>query len=260
MQPTTSEMRATSAANMAGFWEWPTYKMGRRACRLENPAVSLSDAGTCSSLTRNATLLERPSESTLGDVCSKSIDFFLEDPGATFSINSHWSDIDLEPFSFEPPTQISAVMWRPPGDLTVEMPEGFSIREVVDSQLLEAWEKVFIAGFPIESLLPFHPRSLFDARVLGRPEYRLWLGYEGGEPVCVSTAYVGVGAVGVYNITTIPRARGRGYGTAITAVAARADEDKPSVLQADEDVQALYRRLGYRLVADFAYWRFRQAA
>jgi GNAT superfamily N-acetyltransferase len=84
--------------------------------------------------------------------------------------------------------------------------------------------------------------------------YRLWLGYVAGRPVTCAIANVSDGVVGVHFVATLPEARGRGYGAAVTARAASVAPTLPAVLQASDLGRPVYERLGFRVVCRFDLW------
>jgi GNAT superfamily N-acetyltransferase len=69
-----------------------------------------------------------------------------------------------------------------------------------------------------------------------------------GEIVASASTFAGAGTMGLYNVATVPSARGRGIGTAITLgalAAARRDGHRTVMLGAEPPAAALYRRLGF---------------
>jgi ribosomal protein S18 acetylase RimI-like enzyme len=73
-----------------------------------------------------------------------------------------------------------------------------------------------------------------------------------GEPVAAAALFIGAGVAGIYNVCTVPEARGHGIGTAVTAVAldaAVADGLDLAVLGASDKGYSVYRRLGFRDVS-----------
>jgi GNAT superfamily N-acetyltransferase len=121
--------------------------------------------------------------------------------------------------------------------------------------MLRDFERVFIEAYPVPELQPHHPGALFTAPVLGG-KYHLWLGYVAGRAVTCAISYVSDGIIGVYFVATLPQARGRGYGAAITARAAITAPHLPAVLQASDLGRPVYERLGFTLVDHFALWIF----
>jgi len=102
------------------------------------------------------------------------------------------------------------------------------------------------------------PRELFAAlytpAVLAVPGLSVYLLRIGGRAVSTATAWLGDGAVGIFNVATPPAERGHGYGTLITAHAAwegfAAGADL-AWLQASAMGEPVYRRMGFRQVETY---------
>ncbi|MCL4402243.1 MAG: GNAT family N-acetyltransferase, partial [Acidobacteria bacterium] len=79
-----------------------------------------------------------------------------------------------------------------------------------------------------------------------------YVGYVGGEPVSTAATVTSAGAIGVYNVATIPGHQRSGYGEAIMRHAlqqARAEHDiERTILQSTPQGFPLYLRMGYRTV------------
>lgn len=87
---------------------------------------------------------------------------------------------------------------------------------------------------------------------------RCYIGEVAGEPVATGYGELSPGGgVGIFNIATIHRFRGRGFGSAVTARAladAAADGATWAWLQSTEDGYHVYERLGFRTAADWQRW------
>jgi GNAT superfamily N-acetyltransferase len=83
-------------------------------------------------------------------------------------------------------------------------------------------------------------------------EFASWVAYEDGKPVATAAAVTAAGAIGLYNIGTLPAYQRRGYGEAMTRhafeEARRACGFERSILQSTAQGFRLYQRLGYRTV------------
>ena len=76
-----------------------------------------------------------------------------------------------------------------------------------------------------------------------------WVGYVDDAPAGVGLSYLGAGVVGLYGIGTLPRARRRGVGSALTVAPMLAARDAgyvAAILQSTAEGEALYPRLGFR--------------
>jgi GNAT superfamily N-acetyltransferase len=126
------------------------------------------------------------------------------------------------------------------------------IRRVTDAAGLDAHRRTATAGFGADPALA---QGNVCADLLGRPDCVVYVGYADGEPVVSGLGWRTGRTIGVYSIATIPSARRRGYGTAMTAriVAdgALAGCDA-AALQASEMGSPIYERLGFRTVIRYA--------
>jgi predicted acetyltransferase len=78
-----------------------------------------------------------------------------------------------------------------------------------------------------------------------------------GRAVATSLGFVGGGAVGIYGVGTVPDARGRGYGSAVTLAAMDWGAEKGAdlaILHATELGEPVYRRLGFEAVCTIGQW------
>lgn len=221
--------------------------------RQDDDLAMLADSGT-GSLFGNAVVLRRP----LGldewpAVAERVHGFFAGHPGGDFLIFSAWPTPDLRPLDFglvgHPP-----LMARPPGPLLDEPVAGLDVVEVAGAEGAEAWERTLVHGYPEPGLQPYAPGCFLPERVLAAPGWRHWVGYLDGRPVATSSAYVGPHHVDVEFISTMPEARGRGVGRAVTAVATQAKPDLPAMLISSDLGNGVYRRLGYEPLLRFTLW------
>ena len=94
--------------------------------------------------------------------------------------------------------------------------------------------------------------EVFDGRMAERSEFVPWLAFSDGEPVATAATVVAAGAIGVYNVGTLPAYRGRGIGEAIVRYAiGQAGEHTGiarTVLQSTSFGYELYRKMGYKTV------------
>ncbi len=87
-------------------------------------------------------------------------------------------------------------------------------------------------------------------------DFAAWVGYVDGEPVSTAATVIGGGAVGIYNVATVPNYRRGGYGEAVMRHAlerARLEHGlSRTILQSTPQGYELYRRMGYRTVTSVA--------
>jgi len=134
------------------------------------------------------------------------------------------------------------------------VPAELHLHVVTDAESL-ADHAAAAAGFGFPDALV---RAFLGEELWLVPDTTTYVGYVGGEPV-VSGFGVRTGrTIGVYSIATLPAARRRGYGAAMTeriladGVAAGCDV---AVLQASPMGRPIYEALGFRLVQEYALFR-----
>ncbi|MCI0646188.1 MAG: GNAT family N-acetyltransferase [Chloroflexi bacterium] len=136
-------------------------------------------------------------------------------------------------------------------DETVRTPDGFTIVKAADKATLEAWRDVFCAAYDIP---PFVGQAWVEATLTTGPAsapWQLYVGYWNEKPVACNVLFNGAGVAGVYGVGTIPEARGRGIGAAITLrplLDARDQGYRYGVLFSTEMGYPVYQRLGFQEV------------
>ncbi len=131
----------------------------------------------------------------------------------------------------------------------LQVPGGFTIDEVQDEQSLFDFKRVLIAGYDIPEVMADGWVQAAQRVGIGRTPWRMYLGRLNGEPVATNMILNGAGVAGVYGVATIPSARGRGIGGAITLkplVDARAEGYNYAVLFSSEMAVHAYERIGFR--------------
>jgi GNAT superfamily N-acetyltransferase len=102
-----------------------------------------------------------------------------------------------------------------------------------------------------------HPREIFEflhRLIWPLPGIAWYLGRADGAIVSTALGALTDDAVGIFNVATPPQHRGRGYGAALTARAAREGFDAGAefaYLQSSELGHGVYRRLGFRDVEEY---------
>ena len=149
--------------------------------------------------------------------------------------------------------------WQPPLMLLDPIPEapstpapdGLDVR-AVDAASVDAYVDVIAAGFEMPRDLA--AMALGEALLLESPGFTGFLATLDGEPVATSGLFLTGTTAGVYNVATVPAARGRGIGAAVTwsaALAGRAAGAPRSILQASEAGEPVYTRMGYATPARY---------
>jgi Acetyltransferase (GNAT) domain len=131
---------------------------------------------------------------------------------------------------------------------------GLVIREVKDAAALEAFVTTSAAGFGGGEELY---RILYTEATLAEPGGTLYVGELDGIPVATAVRGTSYGIAGIGGVSTVPAARRRGIGAAITwraALDGLAEGCDASFLEASEMGYGVYARMGYRHVVDFHVW------
>ena len=131
---------------------------------------------------------------------------------------------------------------------------GLRIESIVDPATLRLYNDTMTAGFGGEWAQPgiLEGRALLDA-----PGLTHYIGYLDDAPVATAMRFVSHRIAGVFNVSTVPAARRRGIGAAITwrsALDGRAEGCIASYLQASDMGTPVYRRMGYHTIAEYQIW------
>jgi hypothetical protein len=131
----------------------------------------------------------------------------------------------------------------------VPAPPDLTVTRVRDRQDLATWARIRALD-PEGELESAWVAEMYARIGLGdETPWRHYLGRLGPRPVATATLFLGAGVAGVYFVLTVPEARRRGVGAAVTLAAlreARALGYRIGVLGASDLGYPLYRRLGFR--------------
>jgi GNAT superfamily N-acetyltransferase len=177
-----------------------------------------------------------------------------------------WLEPQLEPAAWSPHLLPRGFVYNDstPGmaiDLAALPPPARSpltIQPVEDPPALAVWTRTFTQGYGIPAAMA--PDFLALIKSLGTAlPFRNYLGLLDDQPVAASTLFVGAGVAGIYNVATLPGARGQGIGSAMTLIPlyeARQLGYRAGVLQSSEMGYSVYQRLGFRKLCqmDHFYW------
>jgi ribosomal protein S18 acetylase RimI-like enzyme len=122
------------------------------------------------------------------------------------------------------------------------------IVQIRDRDSLDAAIAVAAAGFEAPATLM---QPLYQPAVANLSGLAFYLALVDGEPVSTATGWLGDGGVGIFNVATPPKWRGRGFGAAVTAHAVQdgfAAGAALAWLQSSPLGEPVYRRLGFRQV------------
>ena len=166
---------------------------------------------------------------------------------------SAWPTPDLRPDGWNlaghPPLHL-----LPAGRQAPPPPPELRIEPVADATALRAFEEVTVHGYPFPDLQPLTPGALIDERVLADDRLRMWVGWLGERPVGAAAAFVDHGINDVTLVATLPEARRRGIGEALTWRAALGDPALPAMLLSSDPGRPVYERMGFLPLLRFTLW------
>ena len=131
-----------------------------------------------------------------------------------------------------------------------ETPQDFIIQEVKNEASLYDFKRVFVDTYEIPD---WAGQAWVDATLkigIGKTAWKMYVGYMGGEAVATDMLFNGGGVASVFAVATIPSARGKGIGGAITLkplLEARDMGYQYAVLFATEMGVGAYKRIGFRM-------------
>lgn len=132
-----------------------------------------------------------------------------------------------------------------------QTPEGFVIKEIANESELLDFKNVFVETYEIPD---WAGQAWVDATSkigIGKTPWRMFVGYLDNKPVATNMLFNGGGVASVYAVATIPSARGKGIGGAITLKplleARDKDRYKYGVLFSTEMGVKVYERIGFRM-------------
>ena len=143
-------------------------------------------------------------------------------------------------------------------DLNTSIPsvDGLEIRAVEDNETSKIWANVFTIGYGLPSAWEPMIFETWNSLGLGLP-MRNYIGYLNGKPVATSCLFLGGGAAGIYSVSTLPEARGKGFGAALTLqplLDARNMGYRIGTLQSSEMGYKIYQKLGFRHLCQIEYF------
>lgn len=246
--PGAEAWRAMSAANLALFLEYPLRVMGGRWRHWDEAWAA--DAASPAAYPNSATLLQPLAEEGADDLVTRLAQFYGQETGGPWMLWSAWPTPDLTGYDMQS-AGYATLMVRLPAPLSLAA-TGLRISEARDESDLRDFDEAVIHGYPVPELT-FPDDRITDGRVLGGPMH-YFVGYQDNRPVTCAAAYVAEREVGVYMVATLPEARGKGFGAAITAATIAAAPHLPAVLQASEPGQPVYSKLGFQVISPYTIW------
>jgi ribosomal protein S18 acetylase RimI-like enzyme len=163
-----------------------------------------------------------------------------------------WLSLELARFGFEERVREPWFL-RPAGDLPVaQQPADLDVVRVSGPGQVAEFEDVSMRGFTGEDA-SVEDGTIHPASILADPRMTMLTGRVGDNAVAAAMSYRSDKAVGIYGVTTITSARGRGHASALTR--ALIDPALPAVLSPSPAAANLYRRLGFEQVGELRQWQ-----
>jgi GNAT superfamily N-acetyltransferase len=131
-----------------------------------------------------------------------------------------------------------------------QVPQGFLIEEVRDEAALYDFKHVFVETYEIPE---YTGQAWVDATLkigIGQTPWKMYVGRLNGQAVATNMLFNGAGVASVYGVATVPAARGKGIGAAITLkplLEARKLGYHYAVLFSSEMGVRVYERIGFRV-------------
>jgi ribosomal protein S18 acetylase RimI-like enzyme len=132
------------------------------------------------------------------------------------------------------------------------LPAGVEIVTVDDHASLETWAEIQRRALDLDTLRTQAWLDAHDRALSADVPLRNWIAFLDGVPVAAAALFDGAGVAGIYNVSTVPEARGRGIGRAVTAAALAegvARGRRTAALGASDLGYPVYRRLGFHDVS-----------
>jgi GNAT superfamily N-acetyltransferase len=129
------------------------------------------------------------------------------------------------------------------------LPSGLRIIEVKDTNTLKTWCHVTSVGFGMPEPAETALLEWFKTDIEYNQPVKFYLGLLEGKPVATSMYFLGEGVVGIYFVATLPEARNRGIGFAVTQKPLREGREigyRTGILQASRMGEPVYRKMGFK--------------
>jgi hypothetical protein len=252
--PVTDSLQRRFIANWTKSLEAHGLSLGGRTLRRGDLAAV--DLGRPAEIANVATLLAPLFSEGVDEVMAALDDFYRFSTGettGTVHLFSAWPTPDLRSHGWSLAGH-GPLMLRPAGGEMPTPPPGLRIEEVRDEESLQAFEATTIRGFPLTELEGQEPGAAFSPDILSDDRNHMWLGWEGDRPVSIAATYVEAGINNVTLVATVPEARRRGYGAALTWRASLADPELPALLIATDEGRPVYEQIGYMTLFRFTIW------
>ncbi|MHB8105523.1 MAG: GNAT family N-acetyltransferase [Dehalococcoidales bacterium] len=131
------------------------------------------------------------------------------------------------------------------------LPAGLEIVEAKDDKTLKVWCHIVSENFGIPPHVESTLLKVYQNEIKNKQPENFFLGLLDGKPVSTSMYFLDEGVVGIYFVATMPEARNKGIGFAVTQRALQAGRAlgyRVGILQASKMGQPVYARMGFKEV------------
>lgn len=228
--------------------------LGGRIFRRDD--IAAVDVGRPGSFHNVATLTMPLFPEGAGEVMAVLDDFYhfpTDDALGKVFLFSPWPTPDLRTYGWAI-VEYLPLMLRPAGGAPPPLPPGLRIEKVTDKRGVRDFETASVRGFSSSANEDEGAGSLLGNAILDDERMRMWVGFEDDRPVSAASTFIEAGINDVTLVATVPEARRRGYGAALTWHATLADPALPSLLLATNDGLPVYEGMGYVTLFRFALW------
>lgn len=252
--PVSDSLLRRFLANWTDSIEAHGIPLGGRSLRRDDLAAV--DVGRPAGGENTATLIAPLCSKRVEEVMSVLENFYgfaSNDRSGTVYLFSPWPTPDLGPYGWEL-ADYPLLMLRPPGGTRPALPAGLRIEAVSTQKALEACETAIVRGFPLPEVEARGRGAAFSPDLLRDNRVHLWVGWQDCQPVSAAAAFVAAGIVNVTLVATVPEARRRGLGAALTWQASLSNPTLPALLLATSEGRHVYEHIGYLGLFRFTLW------
>ena len=131
----------------------------------------------------------------------------------------------------------------------VNLPAGAEIKIVSNEQGARDCANALVYGYGFPPDWMDNTIAFENGLGLEGEPYRSYVAYWGGKPVATAGVFFGNEVAGIYSVATVPEARGKGFGAAVTLaplIDARKLGYRVGTLQASQMGYPVYKRMGFK--------------
>ncbi len=260
---TSPELIERMNDSMASYWA--PYAFGAHQVYQETPSAMIALSGVPTAVC-NCIIIKKDDPAQVQEALDTAARWTSESGISVlwwFS-PSAWSDQVqqiVDKAGLEPEGTTPAMVLPLDSTAPVPLPDGLEIAEARGADARRDWARLICAGFGFneEQIEAFStaeaaiPEGIFD-------EQFRYVGYLDGKPASGSSLSMRSNLAGIYAVATLPEARKKGLGAAMTRHAVlegKARGAEAAILQATEIGRPVYERMGF--TTEFQYLQFVQS-